>query len=380
MSLKRCCKWPYFFAGLSLLTALGFARAQQGLSNEQLIRIAKPESPEIELETTIYKPEGEGPFPLAILNHGKSKGNPKLQARYRPKVPISYFLQRGYVVMLPMRQGFSNSGGTFRYSKCDPGTHGVEQAQDIKTVLDYAIAQPYIDKNNIVLVGQSHGGLSALAAGTFNYPGVKGILNFAGGLREMNCNIWESTLINAVTAYGKAVKVPSLWFYGDNDSYFPPQLWRAMYEGYRAGGSNTRLVAFGKFANDAHSLFSSRKGESIWGPETSAFLAQLGLPVQIQFPQYSLPPLLPRPEKTAFAALAEMDAIPFIGQTGRAAYQKFLNSPLPRAFAIGSNGAWGWAAGGEEALDQAMANCGKYGKGKCTLYAVDSDIVWGEAK
>ena len=160
----------------------------------------------------------------------------------------------------------------------------------------------------------------------------------------------------------------------------PPQLWRAMYEGYRAGGSNTRLVVLGQFGSDAHALFSRRKGKSIWGSETSVFLAQLGLPVQIQFPQYSLPPLLPRPAKTTFAALAEMEAIPFIGKTGRGAYQKFLNSPLPRAFTIGSNGAWGWAAGGEEAWDQAVANCSQYGKGKYTLYAVDNDVVWGEKK
>ena len=26
------------------------------------------------LETTIYKPDGAGPFPLAVLNHGRNNG------------------------------------------------------------------------------------------------------------------------------------------------------------------------------------------------------------------------------------------------------------------------------------------------------------------
>lgn len=380
MNLNQRCKRSYLLVALCLCSWLGLSQAQQGLPHEQVIRIAKPDAPQIELETTLYKPVGEGPFPLVLLNHGKSKGNPKLQLRYRPQSAIAYFLQRGYVVMMPMRQGFANSGGKFSYSKCEPGANGLDQAQDIKTALDYASSQPYIDKNNILLVGQSHGGLSTLAAGTLNYPGVKGLINFAGGLREISCSTWENTLVKAATVYGKSVKVPSLWFYGDNDSYFPPPLWHAMYEGYRNGGSATRLVAFGNFGSDAHSLFGSRKGEAIWQPEVSAFLLQAGLPAQVLFPQYSPPPPLPRPPKTGFADFSDIGAAPFIGQTGRAAYQKFAVSPMPRAFAIASNGAWGWAAGGEGALAQALDNCNQRGKGICKLYAVDSDVVWPNFK
>lgn len=28
----------------------------------------------VSLETTIFKPSGDGPFPLAIINHGKANG------------------------------------------------------------------------------------------------------------------------------------------------------------------------------------------------------------------------------------------------------------------------------------------------------------------
>ena len=32
-----------------------------------------------ELETTLYLPEGDGPFPIAVINHGKANGDPKFQ-------------------------------------------------------------------------------------------------------------------------------------------------------------------------------------------------------------------------------------------------------------------------------------------------------------
>ena len=36
-----------------------------------------------ELETTLFRPPGDGPFPLIVVNHGKASGNPRFQARSR---------------------------------------------------------------------------------------------------------------------------------------------------------------------------------------------------------------------------------------------------------------------------------------------------------
>ena len=49
----------------------------------------------IELETTIYKPEGMGPFPVVVINHGKAPGDSKFQSRYRVGGTARYFMQRG---------------------------------------------------------------------------------------------------------------------------------------------------------------------------------------------------------------------------------------------------------------------------------------------
>ena len=37
----------------------------------------------VTLETTVFQPNGPGPFPLIVINHGKDPGRPSLQPRDR---------------------------------------------------------------------------------------------------------------------------------------------------------------------------------------------------------------------------------------------------------------------------------------------------------
>jgi dienelactone hydrolase len=231
----------------------------------------------IDLETTVYKPDGDGPFPIVVINHGKASGDPRFQNRYRPLPAARYFIQRGYAVVVPMRQGFSKSTGSYIGGGCNVESNGRVQAEDVNAVLDYVTAQPWADKERIVVVGQSHGGWTTLAFGSQGYPGLKGLVNFAGGLRQEQCPNWKEALADAAAGYARDTRLPSLWFYGDNDSYFDPPTWRAMFEKYQAAGGKAQLVAFGNFGADAHSLFGSRAGRAIWQPEMSKFLASIGL-------------------------------------------------------------------------------------------------------
>ena len=310
-----------------------------------------------ELETTIFKPDGDGPFPAIVINHGKALGNPVFQERSRHPNGSREFVRRGYVVVLPMRMGFSKSSGAYINPGCNIASNGEMQAGWVEGVLAWMRAQPYIDRSRLLVAGQSHGGLATMALGTRNPEGVRGLINFAGGLRIRSCN-WESALASAFEAYGARTKLPSLWFYGDNDSFFPPGLWKDLHARYTAAGGNARLVAFGTFPNDAHGMFASRAGLPIWVPEVEKFLDQLGLPSK------------PIPMKVDDAA-----AVPGLGETGRAGYANFLKSGLPRAFAIGSPGIWAWAAGGDPAA-RAITNCQKNSKQPCKLYAVDDEVVW----
>ncbi len=363
---------------------LGQAQAQLAELNESInevvIQVPKAGIFTIELETTIYKPDGAGPFPIAVINHGKASGDPRFQSRYRPALAARYFLQRGYAVVVPMRQGFSKSGGSYIGGGCNVESNGRVQASDVKAVLDYVTAQPWADKERIVVLGQSHGGWTTLAFGPQNYPGVKALVNFAGGLRQDGCAAWEDGLARSVAVYGKETSLPSLWFYGDNDSYFSTSTFRAMYDRYTGAGGKARLVAFGTFGSDAHSMFGMASGAPIWQPEVSKLLASVGLPNEPQaaFSKYRMAGLTPVPPKTDFAELGDETRLPHVKEGGRNGYKTYLTKLMPRAFAIGPSGAWGWAEGGDDPLKRALDNCKRNAKTDCRLYSVDDAVVWKE--
>ncbi|RIX48425.1 MAG: dienelactone hydrolase [Rhodocyclales bacterium GT-UBC] len=332
----------------------------------------------VELETTLFRPPGPGPFPLVVINHGKASGNPRFQARARYFVGSREFVQRGYMVAVPMRIGFSKSGGSFVDTGCNTASNGSMQADQIAAVLDVLRQRPDVDPEHILLVGQSHGGLSVMAAANRHLPGVRGILNFAGGynLKSQTCN-WEQALVDAFGSFGKQAETPSLWFYGDNDSYWGSQLPKQMFERYTQAGGKAEMIAYGHFAEgDAHAMFYSPQGPAIWWQPTERFLKQIGLPTEVRYPY----PFIPRPPKSDFAEIDAVDAVPYLDDRRREAYRKFLDLGLPRAFAIAPTGNVGWAHGGDDPLVSAVSNCEKYARTSCTLYAVDRDVVWPKAK
>ncbi len=367
---------------LMLACASASAPAQEinAALNEQVLMIPKTGGLfTIQLETTLYKPAGDGPFPLVVINHGKAIGDPHFQARYQPTSAARFFLQRGYAVVVPMRQGFSRSEGSFILGGCNVDSNGRAQAEDVKAVLDHVSAQRWADKSRILVVGQSHGGWTSLAFGTLGYPGVKGLVNFAGGLRQESCAGWESTLARASAAYGAETRVPSLWFYGDNDSYFRPYTFQPMHQSYVAAGAQAELVAFGPFGTDSHAMFGSRSGEAIWQPRLEAFLRSLGLPVETVYPEYGVLQTMPTPPATDFALLTEVEKVPYVRDSGRDGYREFLGRQTPRAFAIAPGGAWGWAENGDDPLARALGHCNRNAKSQtCHLYAVDNQVVWTE--
>ena len=368
------------FGCLAALALTGVVSAQEASNalNEQLVMIPKLASTgTLALETTLYKPPGAGPFPLVVINHGKAAGDARAQARYQPNRATRFFLQRGYAVAVPMRQGFSQSQGNYNGAGCNIERNGRLQAEDIKATLDYLTAQPWADKQRILVLGQSHGGWTTLAFGAQGYPGVKGLVNFAGGLRQKSCTDWEGNLARASAAYGQQTTLPSLWFYGDNDSYFSSATFRAMYANYVANGAHAELVAFGRLGKDAHSMFASKAGESIWQPRVEAFMKSLGLPTEVVYAQFAAPAPMPIPPASDFAELDAVESLPYVREAGRAGYRRFLSKQLPRAFAISPNGAWAWTEMGDDPLRRALDNCNKYAKNQsCRLYAVDEQVVW----
>ena len=75
----------------------------------------------------------------------------------------------------------------------------------------------------------------------------------------------------------------------------------------------------------------------------------------------------------------DVKAVPYLNAQGRAVYADFRNFPLPRAFAIAKNGAWGWASRVADARAMALKNCERRSGVSCDIYAMDKDVVWSGA-
>jgi dienelactone hydrolase len=341
--------------------------------NEHIVLIPAGADGRARLETTVFQPNGPGPFPLIIINHGKDPGQPNMQPRDRFYHMAHAFVERGYAVMVPMRQGFANSTGTYRDRGCDMTANGYIQAEDIQDTLDYARTQKWVDTDRVVIAGQSYGGLATIALGTQDLPGVRGLINFAGGLRDdsNNCG-WRSALVTAFAEYGADNKLPSLWMYGQNDSLFSPELVARMHDAFEQAGGRAQLVEYAPFKRDAHGMLASRDGEKVWLADTMRFLDRIGMPTKVLYKV----PEPPQPQPTNFASVDDADAVPFLSENGKRAYRDYLTKLTPRAFAVSPSGAWCWAEEGEDPDARALATCSAKSDKPCRLYSVNEHVVW----
>ena len=341
--------------------------------NEQIILIPAGPDKRASLQTTVFRPNGPGPFPLLVINHGKEAGDPRRQRRDRFVFMATAFVKRGYAVMVPMRQGFADSTGTYADFGCNMTANGQAQAADVLDAVSFARDQTWIDPERIIIAGQSYGGLATIALGTQYVPGVRGLINFAGGLRNdgKHCD-WRADLVRAFGTYGDSNKIPSLWLYGINDSLFAPALVSRMHTAFVSSGGQARLHEFAAFKRDSHGILASRDGEKIWWHEAERFLKQVGMPTE-EVVAVGPPPALPQ---TDFAKLDDIAAVPYLSEQGRVAYRAYLDKLMPRAFAVSPSGAWCWAEEGEDPDTRALATCAEKSSQPCQLYSVDDYVVW----
>jgi dienelactone hydrolase len=329
-----------------------------------------------ELEVTLYRPRGSGPFPLAVINHGRSPGPAHMQARYRPLHVAYELVRRGYAVVVPMREGFSRSGGVELDGSCDLTLNGRQQARSVRRAVDWAAAQAWADAEQIIVLGQSHGGLATLAYGENPHPGTRLLVNFAGGLRQPGCPDWEDALVEAIAGYARSTRLPSLWFYGDNDSHFRTPVWRAAHERYIRQGAPADLRAFGHFGTDAHALFGAREGLAVWLPPLLEALEGKGLPARIEArfePMPDLPERLPVRKVQA----DEADRLPVRGPSARQGFLAWLRLNVPKAFAVSENGRhWASAWGVARPVAHALEQCEKLSGVRCRLFAFNGFVVW----
>ena len=242
-----------------------------------------PDGKPVLLKARVFRPAGDGPFKAAVISHGSpasSAARPKM-AVPRFHAPAAWLLERGYLVVLPLRRGYGNQGDWEEdYGNCrgaDYVAAGNATADDIVAAARFVGALPYVKRDRILLVGVSAGGFGTIAAAHRNPEGVFGVLNFSGGrgghqgkYGDENCA--PGNLVKAAAAFGAGAKVPSLWLYAKNDSFFDPDLSHRMFEAYKAAGGKVEYVLFPPFKKEGHALFGDADGKAVWGERVAAFL------------------------------------------------------------------------------------------------------------
>lgn len=239
------------------------------------------------LRATVFRPkidaENEGqPRPVVVINHGTSAST-----RMAVSMPVYYwlsrwFVERGYVVVLPQRRGHGATGGPLSegMDSCGKPNHyraGLAAADDIAAVVSYFQKQPFVSPSDVVVAGISSGGWAALAYASRNPKGVQAVVNFAGGrgayaggIQRAICG--RQLLIETAGRFGKTARVPTVWFYASNDSYFEPKLANTMAKSWSSAGGAVKLHSLPAYGQEGHNIANDRAGWNLWGGQLDVFL------------------------------------------------------------------------------------------------------------
>lgn len=340
---------------------------------EEVLTLPSDPAYQIKLQATLYLPPGPGPFPLAVMNHGATNASATNRGeRYRFTTAAYYFLSRGYAVLLPMARGFAGSEGNFVLEGCDLAKVARRNGADIAGAVEAVARRPEIDRSRIVVAGQSFGGWNTLGVGTEAPAGVRALIAFNPAIRSSDCRDQDHAMAESAASLGAHTTLPSLWFFGENDSVMPTATWRTVFDRYKGAGGRAELVDIGTFGADSHQMLSSPASLALWTPKADAFLARAGLPSAVAYPEF-LP--RPAPPPSRFAALADVAAVPGLNEQGRALYRKFLAAPLPRAFLLSPGRSVVQESGGYDPLGFGLRACARMAP-DCRPYAVDNEVVW----
>jgi dienelactone hydrolase len=241
----------------------------------------------------MIRPAGEGPFPLLVMNHGVSL-DPK-ERSYFPAIEFRdaalWFAKQGYVVVAPVRPGYGATAieiperalfglffsGVGDCSDANFRDAGLAIASLDNWVIDYMSTQPFIKGDDVVVVGQSGGGWGAIALASQNPNSVRAMIAFEAGRGghfngKPNNNCAPDRLVEATAQFGRTARIPMLWIYVHNDSYFGPELSMRMASAFQSAGGNVEYHLLPDFGEDGHFFVDHADAVRIWAPLVSKFL------------------------------------------------------------------------------------------------------------
>jgi dienelactone hydrolase len=138
----------------------------------------------IKLEATLYKPVGDGPFPLVIFNHGSTgEGRIPLDRTDNLWRFGASLVRKDMALLVPMRRGRGKSQGEYREPyECtlDHSRLGIRYASEsLDAVYEFLKSQTWVARDKIILAGNSRGGILSVIYGAERRDAAIAVINFA---------------------------------------------------------------------------------------------------------------------------------------------------------------------------------------------------------
>ena len=263
---------------VSAQTGFG-AQGAEGEPNRRQQWLVPSPDPATPAHAILFRPSGDGPFPLALIAHASSQNVLRRAQMPQPEYPAlaAWLVAHGFAVLVPERLGHGGTGGKYLEDQggCDDADYiraGRATAEAIAAALNYLRGQPFIRPDGALIFGHSAGGWGALALAGQNPQGVAAIIAFAPG-RGGRANDFPNqvcaphTLISSAAEFGKDAKLPVTWLVAANDSYFAPTFSRQLADAYRGAGGKVDFRVLPAYGSEGHWLPETENGVKLAAPE-----------------------------------------------------------------------------------------------------------------
>jgi len=242
----------------------------------------------VTLHALLWRPQGRGPFPAILLNHGSGRTRDELErlGPYEQQADIigPVFARHRYVFLFLFRRGVGLSAdqGTNAVDlmNSEAAAHGQEarntlqlqllenrEMNDALSGLAYLRALPEVDAHNVALVGHSFGGSLTLLMAE-REPNLRAVVIFSGaGYSWDRSPQLRARLLTAVAHIG----MPAFFIHAANDYSVAPG--KALDARLQQLGKPHLLKIYppiGQTADDGHAF--PFLGVRIWEPDVFAFL------------------------------------------------------------------------------------------------------------
>jgi dienelactone hydrolase len=254
-------------AGQQNLGAQG-AEGEPNRLQQWLVPSPDPGNPS---HAVLFRPPGDGPFPLAVIAHASIQNVLRRAQMPQPeyRALAGFLVARGFAVLVPERPGHGATGGKYLEDQggCDEADYakaGRATADEIAVATAFVRKQSFIRPEGMIVVGHSAGAWGALALAGEDPKEIAAIIAFAPG-RGGHANDFPNrvcaphSLISAAGEFGKSARVPVSWLVAANDSYFSPALSRQLADAFRTGGAKVDFRVLAAYGSEGH-----------WLPETEA--------------------------------------------------------------------------------------------------------------